>query len=79
MADLNLIYFKELPLDEQNEFTANLNKSNEIGEIFLRKSNKHLLTNLKANYEPSSVNLENVDKDVNEKIKKKKKKMHYKR
>ena len=47
MADLNLIYFKELPSDEQNEFTANLSKSNEIGEFFLRKSNKHLLTNLK--------------------------------
>ena len=47
MAELNLIYIKEFPLDKQNEFTANLSKSNETGDIFLRKSNKHLLTSLK--------------------------------
>ena len=69
MAELHLIYFKELPLDEQIEFSANLSKSNEMGEIFLRKSKKHLLTNLKIDYEPSSINLENKDKVENKKLK----------
>ena len=70
MVELNLICFKELQLDEQNEFPGNLSKSKEIGEIFLRKSNKHLLTNLKIDYEPPSICLENKDKIENEKIEK---------
>lgn len=34
MAELNLIYIKELPLDEQNEFSVNLSESNKTGEVF---------------------------------------------
>ena len=68
MAELNLIYFKELPLNEQNEFSASLSNSNEIGEVLLRKSNKYLLTNLKIDYEPSSIDLKNKNKIENEKI-----------
>ena len=34
MAELNLIYVKELPLDEQNEFSVNLRESNKTGEVF---------------------------------------------
>ena len=70
MAELNLIYFKELPLEEQNEFSANLSESNEIVEFFLRKSNKHLLTNLKIDYEPPPTDLENKNKIENEKFEK---------
>ena len=70
MAELNLIYFKELPLDKENEFSANLNETNEIGEAFLKKSNKHLLTSLRIDYEPPSIHLENKDSVLNEKIEK---------
>ena len=34
-----MIYFKELPLNEQNELSPTLSKSNEIGEVLLRKFN----------------------------------------
>ena len=47
MVELKLICFKELPLDEQNEFSANLSKSNEIVEVFLRKPNKHFFNKFK--------------------------------
>ena len=70
MAELNLIYFKKLPLNEQNEFSASLSQGNEIGDIIFKKSNRHLLTNLKIDYEPSSIDLENKDKVANKKIEK---------
>ena len=70
MAELNFIYFKKLPLNEQNEFSASLSQGNEIGEIILKKSNRHLLTNLKTDYEPLSIDLENKDKVENKKIEK---------
>ena len=70
MAELNLIYFKELPLDQKSEFSANLSESNKIREFFLRKPNKHLSTNLEIDYEPSAIDLENKDKIENGKIEK---------
>ena len=70
MAKLDLMYFKELPLDEEIEFSTNLSETNEIGEVFLKRSNKHLLTRLKIVYEPPSIDLENKDQVVNEKLEK---------
>ena len=65
---MNLIYFKELPLGKENEFSANLSKTNEIGEAFFKKSNKHLLTSLKIDYEPPSTDLENKGSVLNKEI-----------
>ena len=47
--DVNFIYYKKLPLLDENIFSANLSQDNEIEEISLKNSNQHLSTNLKIN------------------------------
>ena len=49
IMDANFIYYKELPLLDENIFSANLSQNNEIEEISLKKSNQHIITNLKIN------------------------------
>ena len=47
--DVNFIYYKELPLFDENTFSVNLPQNNEIEEISLKKSNQHMIKNLKIN------------------------------
>ena len=47
--DVNFIYYKELPLLDENIFSANLSQNNKIEVISLKKSNQHMITNLKIN------------------------------
>ena len=47
--DVNFIYYKELPLLDGNIFSANLSQNNKIEVISLKKSNQHMITNLKIN------------------------------
>ena len=47
--DLLHIFYKELPVDDDNIFSANLAENNEIEEISLRKSQKYMVTGLSIN------------------------------
>ena len=47
--ELTHMFDKELPIDENNIFTANINKKNEVQNILLRKSNEYALTGLAIN------------------------------
>ena len=47
--DVNFTYYKELPLLHENIFSANFSQNNETEEISLRKSNQHMITNLRIN------------------------------
>ena len=47
--DINYVFYKELPLLDENIFLANLTKNNEIEETSLKKHNRHLITGLKVN------------------------------
>ena len=35
------IFYKQLPIDENNVFTANVSKKNEVQNILFRKSNEY--------------------------------------
>ena len=39
--DANFIYYKEPLLFDENIFLANFSQSNEIEQIYLKKSNQH--------------------------------------
>ena len=56
---VNFIYYKELPLLDENKFSANLSQNNEIEEIFLKKSNQHMITNLKINKKSDVIEISN--------------------
>ena len=47
--DLSHIFYKELPVDDDNIFSANLAENNEIEEVSLRKSQKYMVTGLSIN------------------------------
>ena len=47
--DVEFVFYKELPLFDENIFFANLAENNEIEEIRLKKDNQHLITGLKVN------------------------------
>ena len=55
--DINFIYYKELPLLDENIFSANLSQNNEIEEISLKKPNQHMITNLKINKRPDRIEI----------------------
>ena len=38
------IFYRELPLDENNIFTANLTEKNEIEEVRFKKSKEYAIT-----------------------------------
>ena len=50
--DVNFIYYKEIPLLDENIFSANLSQNIEIEEISLKISNQHMIANLKINQKP---------------------------
>ena len=37
------IFYKQLPIDENNVFTANVSKKNEVQNILFRKSNEYAI------------------------------------
>ena len=43
------IFYKELPIDENNIFTANISKKNEVQNILFRKSNEYAVNGLAIN------------------------------
>ena len=43
------IYFKEINIDQDNTFTANFSKENEIEEVIFNKENKYGITGLTIN------------------------------
>ena len=47
--ELTHIFDKELPIDENNIFTANINEKNEVQNILLRKSNEYAVAGLAIN------------------------------
>ena len=49
IMDVNFIYHNELLLLDENIFLVNLSQNNEIEEISLKKSNQHMIKNLKIN------------------------------
>ena len=42
--DLSHIFFEELPVDDDNIFSANLAENNEIENFLLRKDKKYMVT-----------------------------------
>ena len=47
--NVKFIYYKELPLLDENIFSANLSQNNKIEKISLKESNQHMIINLKIN------------------------------
>ena len=48
------IFYKELPVDENNIFTANIAEKNEVEKIKFRKSIEHAATGLSINQDIDS-------------------------
>ena len=47
--DLLHIFYKELPVDDDNIFSANVAENNEIEEVSLKKDKKYMVTGLSIN------------------------------
>ena len=47
--DLSHIFYKELPVDDNNIFSANLAENIEIEEVSLKKDQKYIVTGLSIN------------------------------
>ena len=58
------IFYRELPLDENNIFTANLAEKNEVEEVRFKKSKEYAITGLSINQDIDSdlVAVADVDK-----------------
>ena len=58
------IFYRELPLDENNIFTASLTDKNEIEEVRFKKSKEHAITGLSINQDIDSdlVAVADIDK-----------------
>ena len=57
------IYFKEIDIDQDQTFTVNFSKENEIENVVFDKDNKYAITGLKINAElpdKKIVKIENV-------------------
>ena len=48
------IFYRELPLDENNIFTANLAEKNEVEEVKFKKSKEYAVTGLSINQDVDS-------------------------
>ena len=48
------IFYKELPVDENNIFTTNLAEKNEVEEVRLKKSREYAFTGLSINQDIDS-------------------------
>ena len=57
------IYFKEIEVDQDNTFTANFSKENEIEEVLFDKENEYRITGLSINsilLDEKLIKIENV-------------------
>ena len=66
--DVDYIYFKEIDIDKNENFTADFSKKNEIENVFFNKRNEHGINWLQIN---SSVSDSEILKIENEKEQKK--------
>ena len=48
------IFYKELPIDQNNIFTANLAEKNEVEEVSFKKSREYAITGLSDNQDVDS-------------------------
>ena len=48
------VFYKELPLDEDNVFLANLAKNNKVEQIRFKKLNKYAIRTLSVNQDTTS-------------------------
>ena len=48
------IFYRELPLDENNTFKANLAEKNEVEEVKFKKSKEYAVTGLSINQDVDS-------------------------
>ena len=55
--DINYVFYKELPLFDENIFSANLAENKEIEEIRLNLDNQHLITSLKVNQKSEKIEI----------------------
>ena len=61
--DPSHIYFKEIEVDQDNTFTANFSKENEIEEVLFDKENEYRITGLSINsilLDEKLIKIENV-------------------
>ena len=58
------IYFKEIDIDQDEIFSINFTKENEIANVIFDKDNEHAITGLKINAElpdKKTLKIENVE------------------
>ena len=55
------IYFKEINIDQDNSFTANFSKENEIEEVIFNNENEYGITGLTINSILSDENLVKIE------------------
>ena len=60
------IFYKELPIDENNIFTVNLGDKNEAEEVRLKKSREYVITPLSINQDVNSSLVAVTDTDEHE-------------
>ena len=49
------IFYKELPIDENNIFEANISEKNEAENVLFKKSNKYTITGLSINQDTDNL------------------------
>ena len=62
------IFYKELPIDQNNTFTANIAQENEVEEVKFTKSRKYAVTGLSINQDIDSSVVAITDTDRQEAI-----------
>ena len=62
------IFYKELPIDQNNTFTANIAQENEVEEVKFTKSRKYAVTGLSINQDIDSSVVAITDTDRQETI-----------
>ena len=49
------IFYKELPIDDDNIFTANLSEKNKVQGVLFKKSNKYVVTGFCINQDTDTL------------------------
>ena len=49
------IFYKELPTDEDNIFTANVDEKNEVQNVLLKKNNEYAVKGLSLNRDTDNI------------------------
>ena len=64
MAEITLIYYKDLPTNKENIFLANLSETNDVDKILFKKNNRHLITNLKIDSDENYIGIDKKDEAI---------------